>query len=353
MTVSIGLRVPVSSPVTSRDRIIEVAIEADRLGYDALFVQDHIHKSFEKHRASPPGTGSLLDPTNTSDPMMFETVATLAYLAAVTSKVELGVGVTPLLLREPALFAKQCATLDVLSGGRFILGVGVSNVTDRPEFEALKLDFPPYSVRYDIASSYVTAMRRIWEESRASYTSEHVAFEDLIVYPKPARRIPVWLGSGPLVGSGADVRLKFALEHCDGYIPPYVTTAAEITASRDAFRAAAEGLDRDTSDFVWCAQRRVAIGPDRADALAQVAWMEREQGDMWKYAGYLQGKGAEGTSLNTSMASVGNPEDIRAALAEYIAAGANHIEIAFVYPNHDSYMRQMRLFAEEVMPALR
>ena len=148
--VKFSIRIPVCSPVTRRDRMLEATREAEALGYDAVFVQDHIHKSFEKHRSSPPGCGSINEPGNTLEPVMFEMVTTLAYLAASTRTIELGVGVVPLPFREPIVLAKQLASLDALSDGRLIVGVGIANVTDKPEFKALGVPFLPYAERYEL-----------------------------------------------------------------------------------------------------------------------------------------------------------------------------------------------------------
>ncbi len=81
--------------------------------------------------------------------------------------------------------------------------------------------------------------------------------------------------------------------------------------------------------------------------------MEAEQPEMWQYAGYMYAMGEEGTRTNTRMAGVGTIDDIRASIDEYLSAGANHIEVAFIYSNHEALMRQIRLFADTVMPAYR
>ena len=125
-----AIRIPAVGPAASVDRLIETTREAEALGYDAVMVTDHIHKSYEKHRSSPPASGWFKDPSNTDEPVLFEAVSTTAFLAGMTRRMELGIGVMPLLLRDPAVLAKQLATLDALSRGRLIFGVGVSNVTD-------------------------------------------------------------------------------------------------------------------------------------------------------------------------------------------------------------------------------
>jgi probable F420-dependent oxidoreductase len=351
--VKFSLRVPVCSPVTRRDRLLEATKAAEAAGYDAIFVQDHIHKSFEKHRSSPPGCGSINDAGNTLEPVMFEMVTTLAYLAAITDTIEIGVGVAPLPFREPIVFAKQLASLDALSNGRLIVGVGVANVTDKPEFEALGIPFIPYDERYQLAAEYVEAMRTIWREPTASFRGTHVNFDGLTIFPKPVHDIPILLGAGSLAGGVDRAPVKFALDHADGFMPMYTTTSASFAESVRDFRETARVAGKDMTTFDWCAQRRFSIAATREEARSNVAWMEAEQPEMWQYAGYMYAMGEEGTRTNTRMAGVGTSDDIRASIDEYLSAGANHIEVAFIYSNHEALMRQIRLFADTVMPAYR
>lgn len=284
---------------------------------------------------------------------MFEMITTLAFLAGSTSTIELGVGVAPLPFREPIVFAKQLASLDALSEGRLILGVGVANVTDKPEFEALGIPFIPYAERYRQATEYLEAMRTIWREPTATFQGRFVQFEGLTVFPKPVRRIPVLLGTGSLAGAADRPPVAFALAHADGVMPMYTTTPESFAESVRDFTATARAAGKDMTSFDWCAQRRISIGETAEEAQANVAWMETEQADMWQYAGYLHAMGEAGTRNNIRMAAIGTPGDIRANVDEYLAAGANHIEVAFVYPRHEALLRQMRLFAETVMPHYR
>src|SRR5688572_22335743 len=129
--VKFGARVPITGPVSSREHLLEATLEAERLGFDAVFIGDHVapggKEAFERHKVTPPGGGSWRDPGATLNPNQFEMIASLSWLAARTTSIQLGSGVTPLPLRDPILLAKQVATLDHLSGGRFIFGVGIAN----------------------------------------------------------------------------------------------------------------------------------------------------------------------------------------------------------------------------------
>jgi probable F420-dependent oxidoreductase len=157
------------------------------------------------------------------DPML-----ALTYAAAVTNRIGLATGVLLLPEHNPVATAKRAATLDVLSGGRFTLGVGVGWSAE--EFAALGV---PFAGRGRRTAEYVDALRVLWQEDVSSYAGEFVRFDAVRVYPKPlARRIPVVVGGNSdaalarvgAYGDGwygfnvpvADVPVKVALlaEHC-------------------------------------------------------------------------------------------------------------------------------------------
>jgi alkanesulfonate monooxygenase SsuD/methylene tetrahydromethanopterin reductase-like flavin-dependent oxidoreductase (luciferase family) len=348
-----ALRVPAVGPAANVDRLIETTLEAEALGYDVVMVTDHIHKSFEKHRSSPPASGSVRDPSNTEDPVLFEAVSTTAFLAGMTRRVEVAIGVMPILLRDPAVLAKQLATLDALSRGRLIFGVGVSNVTDKPEFEALGRPFLPYAERYAVLGEQVEAMRRIWQESPATFHGRYVSFDDLIVFPKPARRIPVWIGCGSLSKGADHPAVRFTLDHADGWLFPFLAGPDEIAVMITDFRRTAEAVGRDLTGFEYCVQRRIAMGETDAEAHENVDWVMADQTDMWRWAGYMHAQGEAGYQANLANVSLGTPDDMCTMVEGYIAAGATMIEIVPAFATYDQLVRQVRLFGSEVVPRFR
>lgn len=360
--VKFGARIPVSGPVSNSERLIESTREAEGLGYDAVFMVDHIHNSFERHKQYPVGMGSYRDPTNTLEPHQFETVAAFSFLAGTTKKIEFGVGVMPLPLREPIVLAKELATMDALSGGRFILGVGVSNVSDREEYAAVGRPFSRYADRYEMIGEYITAMRDIWEKPNASFHGKYVRFDNLTIYPKPARRIPVWVGCYTLAGGRERPAVKFALEHADGWMYGFLMTPDHVKSMIQDFTRAASEAGRNIDDFDWCFQLRLSIGATMEEARSNVEWIAQDQPHMARFAGYMwkredtwrDAKGAEeAPKSNVETAVIGTPDMIRRRIQEFIHAGANYFDLWFMYPRYDSFMKQMRLFAKEVLPAFR
>ena len=359
--IKFGARIPVSGPVSNVERLIESTKEAERLGYDMVFGVDHIHNSHERHKQYPVGMGSFKDPNNTLDPNEFETMTAYSFLAGATSKIEFGVGVMPLPPRsDPIVLAKEVATMDALSGGRFVFGVGSANISDREEFKALGVPFSPYSERYDLMSEYVEAMRAIWESPNASYHGKYVNFDNLTVYPKPARKIPVWVGCYTLSGGAERPAVKFALDHADGWIYGFMMTPDIVKDMIADFSVTARQAGKDISNFDWCMQLRLSIAETAEEAQKYCEWLLEDQPEMAKYAGYMwkrkdtwrDAEGAEEaprSSLTTAV--IGTPADVKAVVQQFVDAGSTHFDLWFMYSDYESLLKQMRLFATEVMPA--
>ncbi len=361
--IKFGARIPVSGPVSSVERLIESTKLAEELDYDMVFGVDHIHNSFDRHKQYPVGMGSFKDPGNTLDPNEFETMTAYSFLAGATNRIEFGVGVMPLPLRaDPIVLAKEVATMDALSGGRFVFGVGSANVSDREEFRAMGRPFSPYSERYDLMSEYVESMRTIWNNPVASYHGKYVNFDDLIVYPKPARHVPVWIGCYTLVGGPERPAVKFALDHADGWIYGFMMTPDHIRSMIDDFSKTAQQVGKDLTNFDWCMQLRLSIADTEEEARRNCQWLLEDQPEMAKYAGYMwkrkdtwrDAEGAEEaprSSLTTAI--TGTPDDVKATVQAFVDAGSTHFDLWFMYSDYASLLRQIRLFATEVMPAFK
>jgi probable F420-dependent oxidoreductase len=158
----------------------------------------------------------------------------LAVLAGITTRVRLSTGILLAALRRPSVLAKELATLDVLSHGRVVLGVGIGWL--REEFEALGADFETRGRR---AVEYVEAMRALWSQDEPSYEGQYVRFHDARLWPKPVhRRIPVVLG-----GHG-EVAARRAGRIADGFFPGR-SRPDEVRALLQTMRQAAEDAGRN------------------------------------------------------------------------------------------------------------
>jgi probable F420-dependent oxidoreductase len=157
-----------------------IACLAEQLGYDSLWAGEHVVVPSPRVEPSP------MEP---EEPILDPFVA-LAHVAALTDRVRLGVGVVILPQRNPLVLAKQVASLDVLCGGRLILGIGVGYL--EPEMRAVGV---PMEGRGSRADEYLAAMRSLWEEPAPAYQGRYVEFGGVDAHPRPVQRpLPVVVG---------------------------------------------------------------------------------------------------------------------------------------------------------------
>jgi probable F420-dependent oxidoreductase len=171
-----------SGIVADAEGVAEMALAAEELGFESVWVGEHPVLIDPHEPPSPlPPTSEMLDP-----------IPTLAYVAGRTHRIRLGTGIVILPLRNPLILAKQLASLDVLSGGRLIVGIGVGYVPG--EYEAIGV---PFGSRGERADEYVAAMRSVWNDEQPRYDGATVAFAGIQSYPRPLQR-----GGPPIHGSG-------------------------------------------------------------------------------------------------------------------------------------------------------
>jgi probable F420-dependent oxidoreductase len=191
-----GIALPQYGPATA-DGLTAAARQAEDLGFDDVWVADHI--------AVP--VGAPYPPS-----FLLEAMATLAFAAAVTSRIGLGTSVLVLPLRQPVVIAKQIATVDVLSGGRLTLGLGAGWLEE--EFAACNVD---YRRRGQLMDEAIGVLRACWSSSPASFCGPTISFTDMKVQPLPGRHIPLW------IGGVSERALRRAVEHGDGWAGAFQT----------------------------------------------------------------------------------------------------------------------------------
>lgn len=184
--------------------IRDVARAAEDAGFESLFVAEHTH--IPTSRATPyPMGGDLPDEySRTLDPFVALTAA-----AMVTERLRLGTGVCLVVERDPIVLAKEVASLDVISGGRVLLGVGAGwNV------EELAHHGVDFGRRWDVLRDRVKLMQALWENDVASYDGEHARLEPSWQWPKPEQaKLPV------LVGGGGKRAMRHAVDYDGGWMP--------------------------------------------------------------------------------------------------------------------------------------
>jgi probable F420-dependent oxidoreductase len=170
-----------------------VATNVERLGFSSLWAPEHVVLLDDFASRYPYSEGEFPVPTDTpiGDPF-----PTLTYAAACTNRIRLATGICLVPEHNPLDLAKTVATVDRLSAGRFVLGVGIGWLAE--EFVALGI---PFDRRAQRTREYIEAMRKLWGDDRSSFSGEFVNFKNVRCYPKPVKggRLPVWFGgeSGP------------------------------------------------------------------------------------------------------------------------------------------------------------
>ena len=184
-----GLHLPHVGPLATREGITAFAQLAEELGFDALWVSDHVvvPRSLDS-RYPYSRDGSF--PVAPDVPLM-EPLATLLFAAAVTERVKLGTTVLVIPMRNPIVTAKQLASLDVLSNGRLILGVGAGWMEE--EFKMLGVPFERRGAR---TNEYIRLIKALWTEENPSFEGEFWQIKDVGFSPKPLQQPhpPIWTG---------------------------------------------------------------------------------------------------------------------------------------------------------------
>src|SRR4051794_13966493 len=216
--------------------IAQLAREVEARGFDSLYLPEHTHIPIS--RITPPATGDAELPEEykrTLDPFV-----ALAVAAAVTERIRLGTGVLLPAQREPIVTAKAAATLDVMSGGRAVLGVGFGwNEDELADHGVTMAD------RRAVAREHMLAMQALWNEEVGKFDGEHVQVSPSWAWPKPHNgHLPV------LIGGGAGPKLFAQIaEYADGWIP--IGGAGLSTAIPELQRVVAEaGRDPSTLEIV-------------------------------------------------------------------------------------------------------
>jgi probable F420-dependent oxidoreductase len=202
-----GLHLPASSAAVKPEELVRFAQQAEALGFYCITVADHVIVPTNISVPYPytvdgkyPGTGYHL-----------ETLMTMGYLAGATKRIRFITSVMILPYRNPIVTAKMLASLDVLSGGRVIVGAGVGWMKE--EFENLQA--PEYAERGRVTDEYIRAFRELWTSDNPTFKGKFVNFSNLIFLPKPVQKptIPIW------IGGHSKAALKRAGQLGDGWHP--------------------------------------------------------------------------------------------------------------------------------------
>lgn len=331
-----GLGVPTGTeglmyavPYADIDQAVELARAAERLGFESVWGNDHVT------------TQRYVRADFDQPPRYYDPFAYFSYVAAVTERVRLGTAIMVLPFRHPVVAAKQVATLDHLSHGRAVLGVGIGAY--REEFEAMQ----PAARRLhrgEHAEEAITALRLLFSERRASYHGKWVEFTDVESYPKPVQDHLPLLSGGNSPGSRSR-----AARLADGWLPACLS-AGEARAGLRAIRDEAEQHGRTLpAHFEVALQVCVSLAPTR-----EQAWGRFESSQLFHHLVSLSKTTLKDQGVDDLLTRnlIGTPQDVAEQIAAYRAAGVTTMAaLLFAADSVAETLDAMAQFSAEVIAA--
>ena len=223
----------------------EVAVEAERLGYESVWLPEHLMFTTKMSRSPRPGE---THPPVPPDTPIYDAFAYLSYLAGRTERIRLGTHVYNIGLRHPFVTARAVQTLDIVSGGRFEFGIGASWLEE--EWDATGLDFATRGRRVD---ECIAVCKRLWTEDTVTHHGECFSFDEAVFVPKPVQQPwpPI------LVGGESRAALRRAATIGDGWIGMTHDLGSAV-APIDTLRALLAAEGRDPATFQFCVGGPVA-----------------------------------------------------------------------------------------------
>ena len=298
---------------------MKIALEAEALRYASVFVTDHVVLPVSAEGSVYPYSPTGKFPGGAQQDYL-EPLAMLGWLARATRRIRLGTSVLVIPYRHPLVAAKILATIDVLSGGRVILGAGTGWL--REEFEALGA--PPFAERGAVTDEYLRLMRLSWTTDPVTFAGRYCRVDGVHALPKPVQRggIPVWIGGH----TRAALRRAATLGdgwHPIGLRPPANLPPDEYAASVKLLHGWAAEAGRDPASITLTFRAPMEVRSPRAKA-----------------------PGGDRPTLQ------GTPDEVLADLRRYQALGVSHVVFDPVRPEMRSLLDSMRRFADDVRPKL-
>jgi probable F420-dependent oxidoreductase len=296
-----GVTLPNFGMHAKKDAILKIAKTAEELGFDSLWVSDHIviPKSHQ-------GFGDIF----------YEPLTTLTYVAACTIKIHLGTSVIILPYRNPIVLAKMLSTLDLLSGGRVILGVGVGWLKD--EFDALGIS---YEERGPITDECIEVLKVLWTEEEVSFKGRYYNFSGIKFLPRPIQKPhpPIWVGGNSRRG------IERAVKSGDGWHSVGLTPE-EMKEKVKYVNELLSEKRKKTSDFVVSLRKNLQIKSTSKKEL----------------------KGTEDREILR-----GTPDKIAEGVERYKESGVEHLILQVLGGTLEEVVKAMEVFSRDIKPILK
>jgi F420-dependent oxidoreductase-like protein len=299
------------NPLSPFDRVRDVVLECERLGYDSVWLDDHL--MFEKRP-------------------VLECWTTLSALLSITAKIRLGTMVLCNSFRNPAVLAKMAATLDVISNGRLEFGIGAG--VQRDEHVAYGIPFLKPRARIDRMKEAVEIIKKMWTEEKTSYEGKYYRTNEAVCEPKPVQKPhpPITIG-----GSGEKLTLKVAAQHADRYDWGHVPSLELYKHKLDVLESHCKAVGRDFHEIersCWLGGQMFIV-PDQKELDEKVLQLKPKSVSLKDFK-----------KLNF----VATPDECRQKIRQYTSLGVTYFMLFFGdLPN----VSGVRLFAKTVVKAMK
>ena len=304
-----GLTVHGHGPRADKENMLRLARLGEELKYDSIWLGDHVFFPYESESRYPySNTGKfIVQPTEN----VFETFVTLAYLAALVQTPRIGIGVLIIPYRNPVVTAQMMASLDVLSGGRLILGAGVGWLKE--EFDTLGASWED---RGSVTDEYLQVYKELWTKDKPNFQGKHYQVSNIGFYPKPLQQPhpPIWIGGYSVAA------MRRTVNHGDGWHPSNIFP--EMLAEKiPTLRRLSEEAGRD---------------PDSIEITAKANVVEF---------------GGPGRYVNNRPSPLsGSPQQMLDAIRQYEASGVTEVVVGVKEAPIDEMVRTAERFADAVIP---
>jgi probable F420-dependent oxidoreductase len=299
-----GITIPILRNVEAHT-IIEMAKKAEKLGFDSIWASDHI---------LVPNQYAGRFAENRYDPFVL-----LAWVAVHTGKIKIGTSVIVLPYRNPIVVAQAAVTLDVLSNGRLIFGVGSGWLKE--EFDMLGASFHERGNRTD---EYIRIFKELWEKDEPNFEGDFYSFSDIKFYPKPHQkpRPPIW------IGGNSRKAIRRAVELGDGWQPVWLSPQ-EMERELNYLKSFAKESGREPSTLVFSLRNRLRI-----------------TGTNEKQAKKIEAKEHPFLFQGTS-------EEIADYIQRFKKIGVSYIVLDVLARSDEEMFEMMERFSREIIPAFR
>jgi alkanesulfonate monooxygenase SsuD/methylene tetrahydromethanopterin reductase-like flavin-dependent oxidoreductase (luciferase family) len=324
MPTEYGLLLPHFGEQTSVEKIIEGSKKAERLGFDSVFVRDHL--LFHPHGME--GTdNTFIDP-----------FVVLSAVGAVTKKIKLGTG-SLIPHRHPLLLALMISSLQYVCGDRLVLSLGLGNF--QHEFDAIGVG---EWKRDEVAEEQVAVLRKAWTEPHFSFEGKYYRFKDAGFKPLPSPPPKIWYAGG----TPASVRR--ALAYCDGWLPGRITLAT-YRKRVEKLRSDADGQGRPRLQEGCIPITSIDVDREKALRKVNIKGLLSSAGTQKFWVKPPSGSFSKPEDLEGSLIA-GNPDDVVREVEKYLEVGIDHLVFDFRFA-FDEWDRSIELLGTEVLPRLR